>query len=145
MHRRDLLNGALAALALSAAAESEAHEEPAAAGARSKAAEVLKHALPEMTGKEATMVTVDYPPGGGSVPHTHPGSVFGYVLEGAVVMGLDGGPEKTYRKGEAFYEAPGQLHGVSRNASKTRPARILAVVIGDVGAPVTTPRTSGAK
>jgi quercetin dioxygenase-like cupin family protein len=133
-----LLSGALAALALSAAAESDAHEEGGATP-QGKATPLLKHGLPDVPGKEATMVTVDYPPGGSSLPHKHSGSVFGYVLEGAVVMGLDGGPEKTYRKGEVFYEAPGQLHGVSRNASKTRPARILAIVLGDVGAQVTVP------
>lgn len=139
MQRREMIHGALAALALTSARDGLAHEEAGASAPGGKVSELLKRALKDMDGKEATMVTVDYPPGGSSLPHKHSGSVFGYVLEGAVVMGLDGGPEKTYRKGEAFFEAPGQLHGVSRNASKSRPARILAFIIGDVGAPVTVP------
>jgi len=139
MNRRDLVSHALTGLLLASAAETQAHEEASGAARPGKATEVLKHALKDAAGKEATLVTVDYPAGGASMPHRHSGTVFGYVLEGAVVMGLDGGPEKTYRKGEAFFEEPGQLHGVSRNASKSRPARILAFIIGDQGAPVTVP------
>lgn len=139
MNRRNLVAQALVGLALASATEAQAHDEPSGDAKAGKVTPVLKHVLKEMDGKEATMVTVDYPAGGASPPHRHAGTVFGYVLEGAVVMGLDGGPEKTYRKGEAFFEEPGQLHGVSRNASKTRPARILALVVGDIGAPVTVP------
>lgn len=139
MNRRDLVAQALVGLALASASEAQAHDEGSGNAGQGKVTPVLKHALKEMDGKEATMVTVDYPAGGASLPHRHSGTVFGYVLEGAVVMALDGGPEKTYRKGEAFFEEPGQLHGVSRNASKSRPARILALVVGDIGAPVTVP------
>jgi len=139
MNRRALVTRTLTGLLAASAAEAQAHEGTSGAAKPGKATQLLKHALKEVDGKEATLVTVDYPAGGASLPHRHSGTVFGYVLEGAVVMGLDGGPEKTYRKGEAFFEEPGQLHGVSRNASKTRPARILAFIIGDLGAPVTVP------
>jgi quercetin dioxygenase-like cupin family protein len=52
---------------------------------------------------------------------------------------LDNGPEKTLTKGEAFYEAPGQLHAVSRNASETTPAKVLVVMLAESGKPVTVP------
>ncbi|MGV3723734.1 MAG: cupin domain-containing protein [Actinomycetota bacterium] len=139
MNRRNLISQALPGLLLAAAAEAQAHEAANGAAKPGKPSELLKHALKEVEGKEVTLVRVDYPAGGASMPHRHSGTVIGYVLEGAVVMGLDGGPERTYRKGEAFFEEPGQLHGVSRNASKSRPASILAFVIGDLGAPVTVP------
>src|SRR5260221_8000245 len=78
------------------------------------------------------MITLDIPPGGGSPPHRHPGHhTFGYVIEGACMIKLDNGPETTLTKGQTFYEAPGQLHAVSRNASDTEPAKILVVMLAD--------------
>src|SRR6185437_11218490 len=75
---------------------------------------------------------LDIPPGGGSMPHRHPGHhIFGYVLEGAYKFKVDDGPEKTLTQGETFYEAPGQLHAVSRNASETAPAKVLVVILAE--------------
>ena len=86
------------------------------------------------------MITLDIPPGGGSPPHRHPGHhVFGYVIEGAYKIKLDNGPETTLTKGQTFYEAPGQLHTVSRNASDIEPARVLVVMLAESGKPVTVP------
>lgn len=91
-----------------------------------------------LAGCTATMLEVTYPPNVGSEPHRHPGFVLGYVLEGAIRFGVDGGPEVVYRAGESFYEGPGVLHTLSANASATTPARFLAVVLAEKGAPVTT-------
>jgi quercetin dioxygenase-like cupin family protein len=86
------------------------------------------------------MITLDIPPGGGSAPHRHPGHhVFGYVLEGSYKIKLDQGEEKILTKGQTFYEAPGQLHAVSANASATEPAKVLAVIVAESGKPVTVP------
>ena len=86
------------------------------------------------------MLTLDIPPGGGSPPHRHPGHhIFGYVLEGAYAIKLDDGPERTLTQGQTFYEAPGQLHAVSRNASETTPARVLVVILAESGKPITVP------
>ncbi|MGH9652541.1 MAG: cupin domain-containing protein [Bryobacteraceae bacterium] len=106
---------------------------------RSKVHEVIQHALPDMEGKVASLVTVSYAPGAGSKPHRHPGPVFGYVLEGAIVSQVEPGPPITYRAGEAFYEPPMHVHRVSRNASKTRPAKLLAFEITKKGQPLTIP------
>lgn len=92
-----------------------------------------------MEGKVASLVTVTYAPGAGSQPHRHPGPVFGYILEGAIVSQVEPGPPITYRAGEAFYEPPMHVHRVSRNASKTRPAKLLAFVITEKGQPLTLP------
>ena len=88
-----------------------------------------KQGLKDIAGKQVQMVTVDYAPGQASVPHVHPGSVLAFVLEGEVVSRLAGGGEVTYRAGESWYEPPEVPHLVSRNASRSRPARLLAVLI----------------
>ena len=105
-----------------------------------KVTPLMKQAIPEYPGHEVTMLTLDIPPGGGSAPHRHPGHhIFGYVLEGAYRIKLDDGAEKTLTAGETFYEAPGQLHAVSRNASETAPAKVLVVILAESGKPVTVP------
>ncbi|MDZ3990585.1 cupin domain-containing protein [Pseudomonas sp. Teo4] len=90
-------------------------------------------------GKKAVMLTVNYAPGEASPAHQHPGAVMAYVLEGAVVSKLNDEQEKTYKAGEYWYEAPGTVHRVSRNASRTQPARLLVWSLVDEGRPVTEP------
>jgi len=66
--------------------------------------------------------------------------VLAYVLEGKVVAKVSGqGDERTYSVGEMFYEQPGAVHEVSRNASQTEPARLLAMIFAKKGATLTTP------
>lgn len=88
-----------------------------------------QQSLKDMPGKKAFMITVDYAPGQKSTPHVHPGSVFAYVLQGEVVSQLGGEREITYRAGESWYEPPGAEHLVSRNASTTKPARLLVWIL----------------
>jgi len=98
-------------------------------------------AIPNIPGKSLTALVVDYPPGGGTPVHRHAPSAFitGYVLEGAIRSQVDGGPVKVYRKGEYFTENPGAHHQVSENASKTEPAKLLAIFVVDTNeAPLTT-------
>ena len=78
-------------------------------------------------------VLVEYGPGGYSPCHTHPKSAFIYamVLEGAVRSQVNDGPLTTYEAGQSFSEMPGERHGVSANASKTKPAKLLAVFVVD--------------
>lgn len=90
-----------------------------------------------LAGKEVLMSTVTYPPGGASPPHRHDAQVFVYVLEGELVMQVQGGPKLTLKPGETFYESPADVHAVSANASKTKPATFLVFIIKDKGAPTT--------
>nr|WP_253262006.1 cupin domain-containing protein [Ramlibacter montanisoli] len=94
---------------------------------------LLSRELPEHPGKELLSITVEYPPGGSDPVHRHDAHAFVYVLEGSVVMGLRGGREVTLAKGQTFYEAPGDVHTVSRNASSTKPAKFLVVFLKDKG------------
>lgn len=104
-----------------------------AADENSKVTLVYEHALPNVPGKSIKGVLVEYGPGGSSPAHTHPKSAFIYatVLEGAIRSSVNDGPVVTYRTGESFSEMPGDRHGVSENASKTEPAKLLAVFVVD--------------
>jgi quercetin dioxygenase-like cupin family protein len=129
---------ALAAFVLPGAG-AEAQETRKAEAAGGKAAPVFSEALPNVPGKRLTAVVVDYAPGGVSAPHRHAGSVFVYVLAGAVRAKVsDDGPVAVYKAGETFFEPPGAHHLVSENASATESARILAVFVADEGATLTT-------
>ena len=99
---------------------------------------MMKQALADVSGREVLMITLDIPPGGGSAPHRHPGHhVFGYVLEGSYRIKVGDGPEQVLNRGDTFYEAPGQLHAVSRNASDSVPAKVLVTIVAESGKPVT--------
>ena len=104
-----------------------------AADKNSKVTLVYEHALPNVPGKSIKGVLVEYGPGGTSSAHTHPKSAFIYatVLEGAIRSSVNNGPTVTYRAGQSFSEMPGDRHSVSENASKTEPAKLLAVFVVD--------------
>jgi quercetin dioxygenase-like cupin family protein len=89
-------------------------------------------------GKELLMLTVEYLPGGASLPHRHDSQVFVYVLQGELTMQIAGSPAVTLRPGQTFYESPADVHLVSANASKTSPAKILVFIVKDKNAPVST-------
>src|SRR5216683_7110309 len=95
--------------------------------------------LTEIPGKEVLMITVEYAPGGVDPIHRHNAHAFVYVLEGSIVMQVRGGKEVTLMPGETFYEGPDDVHLVGRNASKTKPAKFLVVLVKDKGAPVLVP------
>jgi quercetin dioxygenase-like cupin family protein len=106
-----------------------------AADKHPKATVVYEHALPNVPGKSIKAVLVEYGPGDASPGHTHPKSAFIYatVLEGALRTSVNDGPVITYRAGQNFSEMPGDRHTVDENASKTEPAKLLAVFVVDTG------------
>lgn len=106
----------------------------------SKVTLVYEHALPNVPGKSIKGVLVEYGPGGSSSAHTHAKSAFIYatVLEGAIRSSVNDGPVVTYRTGQSFSEMPGDRHSVSENASKTEPAKLLAVFVVDTDEKVLT-------
>jgi quercetin dioxygenase-like cupin family protein len=95
--------------------------------------------LPDFPGKEVVMITVEYPPGGSDPIHRHNAHGFLYVLEGSVVMQVKGGQEATLTPGQTFYEGPDDVHTVGRNASTTRPAKMVVILVKDKGAPILVP------
>ena len=95
--------------------------------------------LAGLPGKEAVMLTVEYQPGASSAPHRHNAHTFVYVLEGTVVMQVEGGDAVTLGPGQTFYESPDDVHAVSRNASDTEPAKLLVLFVKEKGAPASVP------
>jgi quercetin dioxygenase-like cupin family protein len=106
--------------------------------AQTQRREVLKQTLADIPGREVRVLHVDLAPSDGNVPHRHPGHhVFGYILEGAYGWKVDDGPTKVFKPGEIFYEAPGVLHAVSKNASATERAKFLVFMVADAKNPST--------
>jgi quercetin dioxygenase-like cupin family protein len=98
-----------------------------------KVSVVADHELPNVPGKSMRAVLVEYAPGAGSPSHRHPTSAFIYarVLEGAISSKVNDEPERTYQTGESWTEKPGDHHQVSKNASATEPAKLLAIFVVD--------------
>jgi quercetin dioxygenase-like cupin family protein len=94
--------------------------------------------LAGVPGTDVTVFTVEYPPGGSTPPHEHPGTTYAYVLEGAVVSQLNDGPVQTFTKGQMWMEHPHDRHMVSKNASTTEPAKFLVWMIAPHGAQLLT-------
>jgi quercetin dioxygenase-like cupin family protein len=92
--------------------------------------------LPDFSGKEGTMIEVEYPPGSKDPIHRHNAHAFVYVLSGSIVMQLKGGKEVTVNPGQTFYEGPDDVHTVGRNASTTKPAKFVVFLLKKPGAPI---------
>jgi quercetin dioxygenase-like cupin family protein len=131
MDRRVFLAGAAAAAWLA----------PRASHAAPVAKTIVQRDAPavNLDGWQMTCTEVSYGPGDASNRHRHPGFVCGYVLEGQYRFAVDGQPESVLSAGQMFFENPGDVHAVSGNASKTEPARILAIVFTKKGDAVTIP------
>ena len=95
--------------------------------------------LKEIPGREGLMIAVEYPPGSSDPIHRHNAYSFVYVLEGSAVMQVKGGKQVTLTAGQTFYEGPDDIHIVGRNASSTKPAKLLVFLVKDKGAPVLIP------
>ena len=104
-----------------------------------KVTSLMSKDLPESPGKEMLMIIVEHAPGGSNPAHRHNAHAMVYVLEGSVIMQLKGGKQVTLKPGQSFYEGPGDIHVVDRNASKTKLAKFLVALIKEKGAPALVP------
>jgi len=135
--RRELLTAGMTALAAALLARQEVQ---AAVALRA----VAEKDLPKINldGWRMSASEITYPPGESSARHRHPGFVIGYVLQGRYRFGVNDQPPTVLSAGEMFFEsfdAPGEIHAVSGNASTTEPTKILAIVFTKKGDPVTIP------
>lgn len=102
-----------------------------------KVSPLMAQPMAGLKNKEGLMLTVEYAPGEASAKHRHSAHVFVYVLEGSIVMQVQGKPQVTLTPGQTFYETTKDIHAVSKNASATQPAKILVFMVKDKGlAPV---------
>jgi quercetin dioxygenase-like cupin family protein len=126
-----------AAFAFSMAGPIHAHDSEAPTVTKN-----FEAAIPNIPGKSLIAVEVVYAPGGASPSHTHAKSAFiyAYVISGAIESKVNDGETRIYRAGDSWSESPGAMHSISRNASKTEPAKLLAVFVLDTNdSPLTTP------
>lgn len=102
-------------------------------GAGETVTENFNQPISNIPGKSLVAVVVDYAPGAASPAHLHADSAFiyAYVVSGAIESQVNDGPRRVYRAGQSFSESPGSRHPVSRNASATQPAKLLAVFVVD--------------
>ncbi|MHC8354001.1 cupin domain-containing protein [Pseudomonas sp. LB3P81] len=118
-----LLAAPIAVLALSVSASAFAH-------APSEKVTILQdEVLKNVPGKKALMIEVDYKPGQSSIAHKHEGTAMAYVISGSIVSQVKGEQPKTYKTGEYWYEPAGSEHLVSKNASATKPAKLLVFMV----------------
>ena len=96
-------------------------------------APVMQKDLADVPGREMVMLSVEYPPGAVEHIHRHDAHAFVYVLEGSIVMQVRGGKEVTLTPGQTFYEGPNDVHTVGRNASTTKPAKFVVVMVKKKG------------
>ena len=127
MKIRTAIGAAFAAIAIATAAPAFAH------GVGDKVTPNFEQAIPNIPGKSLIAVVVDYPPGGASVPHVHAKSAFiyAYVISGRIESKVNDGATRIYKAGESWSEPPGASHPISRNASRSKPAKLLAVFVVD--------------
>jgi quercetin dioxygenase-like cupin family protein len=104
-----------------------------------KVASLMVKPLPDFPGKDVQILTVEYPPGGHDPVHRHNAHAFVYVLEGSIVMAVNGGQPVTLTAGQTFYEGPNDIHTIGHNASKMTPAKFLVFLLKDKDAPVLIP------
>jgi quercetin dioxygenase-like cupin family protein len=102
---------------------------------------LVQKQLADVPGKEVLIITVEYPPGGADPVHRHDAHGFIYVLEGSIVMQVEGGEAVTLEPGQTFYEGPADKHIVGRNASTTEPAKFLVVLLKKTGVEPVLPAT----
>ena len=100
--------------------------------------ELLVQPLSDLPGREVRITLLDRDPGNSSPPHHHPGRhTFGYVVEGNYELGINGQPTRMLKAGDTFYEPPGAVHSMSRNASPDKRLKIVVFMVADQKNPST--------
>ena len=128
LSRRHFNRGSLISLLAAAAMPdgAAAAQQQATAATRR---DVITQDLPGEPPRDISLIEVTYPPATGSPPHLHANGVMAFVVSGTLVSKVGDGPEETFHAGEAWWEPPDAIHRVSRNASSTEPATLLAIYV----------------
>jgi quercetin dioxygenase-like cupin family protein len=87
--------------------------------------------------KHVVQARAEFAPGVAAGRHTHPGEEIGYVLEGSLLLEIEGQPPRTVNAGEAFFVPAGLVHDGKNVGGGT--AKVLATYVVEKGKPVATP------
>ncbi len=98
---------------------------------------LMKQELHNIDGKELLVIELNLEPGAGSPPHSHPGHVAGYVIEGSFEVQLNDEEPNVFGPGDVFYEPDGAVHTMGRNPSATESTKVVVFMIAQEGEPIT--------
>ena len=101
-----------------------------------KRTELQRHDL-AAPGREVVVARGEFQPGAATPKHTHPGDEISYVLEGEIVVEVDGKPAMTLKAGDSFFIAAGDVH-MAKQAGKKQ-AVVLSTYVVEKGKPLATP------
>jgi quercetin dioxygenase-like cupin family protein len=87
--------------------------------------------------RHAVQVVAQFAPGVAAGKHTHPGEELGYVLEGTLLLEVEGAPARTLNAGDSFFVPAGKPHDGKNIGSGV--AKVLATYIVETGKPVASP------
>ena len=110
---------------------------------------IVASAVAQQAGIKRTVVrSIDYPagyttvtaivelaPGSCSGRHTHPGIDTGYVMQGDLVLKMDGKPEQTFRTGDSFETSPQMPH----DACSASGVKLVDTWVIEKGKPLASP------
>ena len=134
LSRRHINHSALISLLAAAALDGTAAAQQHATSHVATRRDVIRQELPGEPLRDISLIEVTYPPATGSPPHLHANGVIAFVVSGTIVSKVGDGAEQTFHAGDAWWEPPGAIHRVSRNASSTEPATLLAIYVTPKGA-----------
>jgi quercetin dioxygenase-like cupin family protein len=86
---------------------------------------------------EVITAVVELQPGFKAGRHTHPGSVMAQVIEGELMLAIDGQPEKIVKAGQSVEVLNGAIHDEGPVGST--PVKLIAVYVVEKGKPLVTP------
>jgi len=130
LSRRHFNHGSLISLlAATAIPDGTAAAQQQATSHAATRRDVIRQELPGEPLRDISLIEVTYPPATGSPPHLHTNGVMAFVVSGSIVSKVGDGAEQTFHAGDAWWEPPAAIHRVSRNASSTEPATLLAIYV----------------
>ena len=130
LSRRHFNHGSLISLlAATAIMDNTAAAQQQATSHAATRREVIRQELPGEPLRDISLIEVTYPPATGSPPHLHANGVMAFVVSGSIVSKVGDGAEQTFHAGDAWWEPPAAIHRVSRNASATESATLLAIYV----------------
>jgi quercetin dioxygenase-like cupin family protein len=97
---------------------------------------VLQQADISIPGREAVTARAEIAAGGTTGRHTHPGEEISYLLEGSVLLEVEGAAPRTLKAGDVFLIPAGKVHNATTSGGK---AIIIANYIVEKGKPLATP------
>ena len=121
---------------LTLAVRPRAYAQQPASDTGAKRTVLERHDL-SVPGHEGVLVQTELAPGAKEPRHTHPGDIFGYVMEGTITLVADGQPTRTAKAGEVFFVPAGQIHAGQNNG--TTPVKLLVSFFVEKGKPLTSP------